>query len=64
MSEETTPETSISPPNRYQIGPGLGLLLMGIMYLVFWLLPFTLDAYIEDPRWSHNWVYALIIITL
>jgi hypothetical protein len=37
---------------------------MGIMYLVFWLLPFTLDAYIEDPRWSHNWVYALIIITL
>ncbi|MHA2462864.1 MAG: hypothetical protein ACXAEJ_16675 [Candidatus Thorarchaeota archaeon] len=64
MSEETTSETSISPPNRYQIGPGLGLLLMGIMYLVFWLLPFTLDAYIEDPRWSHNWVYALIIITL
>ncbi|MFW9891585.1 MAG: hypothetical protein ACFFFO_05245, partial [Candidatus Thorarchaeota archaeon] len=50
--------------NKYQIGPGLGLLLMGIMYLVFWLLPFTIESFIEDPRWSHNWVYSLIIITI
>ena len=64
MSNDTTPDTSPSPQNKYQIGPGLGLLLMGILYLVFWLLPFTIDSYIEDPRWSHNWVYSLIIITI
>jgi len=37
---------------------------MGIMYLVFWILPYTIESFIEDPRWSHNWVYSLIIITI
>lgn len=50
--------------NKYQIGPGLGLLLMGLMYLTFWLLPYTIESFIDDPRWSHNWVYSLIIITI
>ncbi len=64
LVEETTSERSLPRSNKYMVGPGLGLLLMGIMYLVFWILPFTLDAYIEDPRWAHNWVYAVIIITI
>jgi len=64
LTEDTTTEVNVTGPNKYQIGPGLGLLLMGIMYLIFWILPFTIDAYIEDPRWAHNWVYALIIITV
>ncbi len=64
MTEDNTQDTSENQLNRYQIGPGLGLLLMGIMYLIFWLLPFTIESYIEDPRWSHNWVYSLIIITI
>ncbi|MHA2026715.1 MAG: hypothetical protein ACW98U_12515 [Candidatus Thorarchaeota archaeon] len=64
MTNDTTPDTSLTPQNKYQIGPGLGLLLMGIMYLIFWLLPFTIESAIGDPRWSHNWVYSLIIITI
>ena len=64
MTNDTTPDTSLTAPNKYQIGPGLGLLLMGIMYLVFWILPYTIESFIEDPRWSHNWVYSLIIITI
>ncbi len=64
LTNETTPDTSLTPQNKYQIGPGLGLLLMGIMYLVFWILPYTIESFIEDPRWSHNWVYSLIIITI
>lgn len=64
LTEETTQEASVDKPNKYQIGPGLGLLLMGIMYLVFWLMPFTIEAYIADPRWAHNWTYALIFMTL
>lgn len=64
LTDDEIQPTSKPMLNKYQIGPGLGLLLMGIMYLVFWLMPFTLDSYIEDPRWSHNWVYSLIIITI
>jgi len=64
LTNDTTPDIGITAPNKYQIGPGLGLLLMGIMYLVFWILPYTIESFIEDPRWSHNWVYSLIIITI
>ncbi|MHA1949091.1 MAG: hypothetical protein ACXAAO_00175 [Candidatus Thorarchaeota archaeon] len=64
MTTDTVLDAGLTPQNRYQIGPGLGLLLMGIMYLVFWLLPFTLESLTEDARWSHNWVYSLIIITI
>ncbi|MHA1962619.1 MAG: hypothetical protein ACW99U_20695 [Candidatus Thorarchaeota archaeon] len=64
MTNDTTPDTSSTPQNKYQIGPGLGLLLMGILYLIFWLSPLTYDSFTTDPRWSHNWVYSLIIITI
>ena len=64
MTNDATPDTSLTPQNKYQIGPGLGLLLMGILYMGFWLSPLTWEASITDPRWSHNWVYSLIIITI
>ncbi|MHA1908936.1 MAG: hypothetical protein ACW98Y_16660 [Candidatus Thorarchaeota archaeon] len=64
MAEDTAPEDSVAGPNKYQIGPGLGLLLMGIMYLIFWISPLTWESFLTDPRWSHNWVYALILITI
>lgn len=64
MPDDTTPDISSTQPNKYQVGPGFGLLLMGIMYLVFWLMPFTIETYIDDPRWAHNWTYALIFMTL
>ena len=64
MATDTTPDSSLGPQNKYQIGPGLGLLLMGIMYLVFWISPLVYESLSEDPRWSHNWVYSLILITI
>ena len=64
MTNDNAPNASLTAPNKHQIGPGLGLLLLGIMYLVFWILPYTIESFIEDPRWSHNWVYSLIIITI
>ncbi|MHA2208900.1 MAG: hypothetical protein ACXABV_06995, partial [Candidatus Thorarchaeota archaeon] len=64
MTTDTKPDATPSQPNKYQIGPGLGLLLMGILYLVFWLSPLTYESFTTDPRWSHNWVYSLIIITI
>lgn len=64
MTDESKPITDSTSPNKYQVGPGLGLLLMGIMYLIFWVMPYTIEVFIEDPRWSHNWVYSLIFITI
>lgn len=64
MTDDTTPDTSSTQSNKYQVGPGFGLFLMGIMYLVFWLMPFTIETYIDDPRWAHNWTYGLIFMTL
>lgn len=64
MTENNSQDAMETQQNKYQIGPGLGLLLMGLMYLTFWLLPYTIESFIDDPRWSHNWVYSLIIITI
>ena len=46
------------------IGPGLGLILLGLAYLIWWLMPFAFEAYNEDPRWAHNWAYAIIILNV
>lgn len=64
MATETITPNPSNHVNKYQVGPGLGLVLMGALYLVFWLLPVTVESYVVDPRWSHNWVYALIILTI
>jgi len=50
--------------DRYAVGPGLGLLVMGLAYLVFWLMPFTIDTYLGDNRWAHNWAFSVIIFTV
>jgi len=64
MTEDITQDFSETSPNKYQIGPGLGLLLMGIMYLIFWVSPLVYESLSTDIRWSHNWAYSLIIITI
>ncbi|MBY9004868.1 MAG: hypothetical protein KGD73_12910 [Candidatus Lokiarchaeota archaeon] len=57
MSDEK-PEPTTSKTNKL-VGPGLGLIIMGVAYLIWWL-SFIEDAII-DPRWTHNIAYALII---
>ena len=64
MASDSIASTTLDRQNKYQIGPGFGLFLMGTLYLIFWLLPFTIQSYVDDPRWSHNWAYALIIMTI
>ena len=64
MSDDTSPEANTSPEINKLIGPGLGLLFMGILYLIFWISPLVYESLISDPRWSHNWVYSLILITI
>ena len=50
--------------NKYLIGPGLGIIIMGMSYLVWWLMPFAFDAFNQDMRWAHNWVYAIVILNI
>jgi hypothetical protein len=60
LSEEEPKSTTLKP-NKL-VGPGLGLIIMGVAYLVWWLV-FLEDAII-DPRWTHNITYAIIILNV
>ena len=44
------------------VGPGLGLVIMGAAYLVWWLI--FIEYAILDPRWVHNIAYAIIILNV
>jgi hypothetical protein len=48
--------------NRYLNGPGMGLVIMGFSYVLWWFFgPWAWESIAVDPRWAHNWAYALIL---
>ncbi|MFX1496946.1 MAG: hypothetical protein ACFFBH_05445 [Promethearchaeota archaeon] len=60
MSEEKPKSTSLK--QNKLVGPGLGLIIMGAAYLVWWLI--FIENAILDPRWAHNFTYAIIILNV
>lgn len=42
---------------------GNGILLLGVLWLVFWLFP-AFYLFQEDPRWGHNFAIPIIFITV
>lgn len=65
MSEEKNEKVeSEQKENKHIVGPGLGLIIMGLSYLIWWLMPFAFDAFNQDMRWAHNWVYAIAILNI
>ncbi len=65
MAETQKSQDEISlRKNRFQIGQGLGLIILGLAYLIWWIMPFAFEAYDQDPRWAHNWAYSIIILTV
>ena len=40
---------------------GTGIFLLGLAWLIFWLGP-AFHLYDADPRWAHNFAFALIFI--
>ncbi|MFX0076604.1 MAG: hypothetical protein ACFE96_14270 [Candidatus Hermodarchaeota archaeon] len=65
MSEEKSEKKgSEERENKFMVGPGLGLIIMGLSYLVWWIMPFAFEAYFADMRWAHNWVYAIVILNI
>ena len=55
-------KSEIKGSNKYLVGPGLGLIIMGAIYLIWWLM-YIEDA-LRDIRWFHNHAYAIIILTV
>lgn len=50
---------------KYLNGPGTGLTIMGFAYIIWWFAgPWAWEAIATDPRWIHNWAYALIIFNV
>jgi bacterioferritin len=45
------------------INIGTGLILTGLFWLYFWVFQWF-EAFVEDPRWAHNFAYPLILITV
>ena len=51
--------------NKFLVGPGLGLIIMGVAYILWWFAgPWAWEAFFQDPRWAHNWAYAIIIFNV
>ena len=61
MSDKTL-ESKIEKPNKYKVGPGLGLIILGAAYLIWWLV--FIEYAIMDHRWAHNFAYAIIIFNV
>lgn len=59
---KNTKESEKQQYSKYLVGPGLGLIIMGSIYLIWWLI--FLENAIRDIRWFHNHAYAIIILNV
>ncbi len=63
LSKMLNPSKSFIERFKDSMDTGAGLILTGLFWLFLWLIPF-LPAFIDDPRWGHNFAYPLILITI
>ncbi|MFX1325099.1 MAG: hypothetical protein ACFE8N_09080 [Promethearchaeota archaeon] len=49
--------------NRY-IGPGLGLVILGLVYFIWYIMPFSFEYLAKKPLGIHNWGYSIIFLTV
>ena len=61
--EKGQPRRSSMSPNEKKrmdlIGPGIGLIILGLAYLVWYVLPFSTSYLAGEPREYLNWGYAM-----
>ncbi|MFX1393730.1 MAG: hypothetical protein ACFFAH_09155 [Promethearchaeota archaeon] len=46
------------------VGPGLGLIILGLVYFVWYIMPFSIEYLEEKPLAIHNWGYSIIFLTI
>lgn len=64
VDSNIVPINPLPKSNRAQVGPGIGMIILGISYLWWWLMPWAWESYSMDARWAHNWAYSIIILTV
>ncbi len=57
-------ETKAKPKQNKLIGPGLGLIALGLIYFIWYIMPFAFEYLQEKPMAIHNWGYSLIFLTV
>ena len=62
--EESNKKDQKKNQNKYQVGPSVGMIIMGLSYVIWWVMPWAWESYAEEPRWAHNWAYSIIILTV
>ena len=60
-SEEESKEKK-EEQNRL-VGPGLGLVILGLVYFIWYMMPFAFEFLEEHPLAIHNWGYSIIFLT-
>jgi hypothetical protein len=64
MNEDMQKKTE-SRRFKFLNGPGLGLTIMGFAYVLWWFAgPWAWESIAMDPRWIHNWAFALIMFNV
>lgn len=46
------------------VGPGIGLIALGIIYFVWYIMPFSIEYLSGKPLAIHNWGYSIIFLTV
>jgi hypothetical protein len=46
------------------VGPGLGLVLLGLIYFIWYIMPFSIAFLQGKPLYIHNWGYSIIFLTV
>jgi hypothetical protein len=49
--------------NKY-VGPGLGLVILGLVYFIWYIMPFAIEYLNQNPLAIHNWGYSIIFLTV
>ncbi|MFX1479032.1 MAG: hypothetical protein ACFFCI_12950 [Promethearchaeota archaeon] len=52
------------PKKNKLVGPGLGLIALGLIYFIWYIMPFSIEYLQGKPLAIHNWGYSLIFLTV
>ena len=70
MSSENKENTNLGESKQEErtrnrlVGPGLGLVALGIIYFIWYIMPFSISFLEGKPLYIHNWGYSICYLTI
>jgi hypothetical protein len=70
MSSENKEQTNLEGSKQKErtrnrlVGPGLGLVALGIIYFIWYIMPFSISFLEGKPLYIHNWGYSICYLTI